>query len=264
MRLWWGSALRNARRLDNGASLSNESQIGLFHVIFFYNDLACWCGANYGSGMETLVMLTRIKLIALTAFLSSIAVASHAATLDSHFASALAGSTGSGAYSSGAGLDGIVHYAVFTETAYNSIFTGSTISVDPGELAYVYQVINTGTDFVSKNRIVGLNASVNGIGHADINLGGTGEVVPSNEIAPPPVADWEFLASNILSGENSSALVLTSTNIPDGTTTDVVFNGGGIGLVQVIVPGDIAIPEPASALLLVFGSTMLCLRRRRS
>lgn len=185
----------------------------------------------------------------------------NATTLDSHFGSALAGSTGTVAYASG-NLAGSVHFAVFTESSYNSIFTGSTVSVDPGELAYVYQVINTGTDAVSKNRIVGLNASITGIGHSDINLGGASEVTPSGEVSPPPFADWDFLP-NILISENSSALVLTSTNLPSGTSTDVVFNGGSIGLVQVIVPGNTAIPEPTTAMLLAVGSTLLLLRRRK-
>lgn len=191
----------------------------------------------------------------------SLGPVSRAAVLSGSFGSALPGSTGIAAFSS-SNLAGSVQYAVFTESAYNSIFTNSTVSVGLGELAYVYQVINTGTDAVSKNRILGLNASITGIGSSDINAGGAGEVAPSSVTLPPPYADWDF-SPNILSGENSSALVLTSTNLPDGTTTDIIFNGGTIGNVQVIKPGNIAIPEPASVLLLAFGSTLLLVRRRR-
>jgi len=206
-------------------------------------------------------MSTKVNIFAALAALIIFSAPANAATLDSFFGSALPGSTGIVGYASG-GLVGDIRYAVFTETAYNSIFTASTVSVDPGELAYVYQIINTGPDAVSRNRIVGLNASVTGIGHADINFGGIAEVTPSSETLPPPVADWDFL-TNVLTGENSSALVLTSTNLPSGTTIDVIFNGGTIGLVQVITPGNIAIPEPASALLLALGSTFLLMRRRR-
>ncbi len=210
-------------------------------------------------------MLFRSKFFvaaaAVAVTLVSFGPVSRAAVLSSFFGSALPGSTGIAFYNS-SDLAGSVQYAVFTESAYNSIFTNSSVSVDPGELAYVYQVINTGLDAVSKNRILGLNASITGIGSSDINAGGAGEVAPSSVTLPPPYADWDF-SPNILSGENSSALVLSSTNLPDGTTTDIIFNGGTIGNVQVIKPGNIAIPEPASVLLLAFGSALLLVRRRR-
>lgn len=191
---------------------------------------------------------------------------SEATTLSDLFGSAISGSTGTAAFDDGQGLSGTIDYAVFDKTDFDTLFANSTVSVGANELAYVYQLDNTGSDFVSQNRISGFNTSVTDIGWANV-VGGIGEVDPSsvNLVVPPPfgIADWFYAApNNIDSGEISAAMVLTSTNLPGGTTLDVVFNGGGTATASVIAPGNVTIPEPASVALLGIGIAAGLFRRR--
>ena len=189
---------------------------------------------------------------------------SQAGSLSSFFGSAYSGTTGTGVYNNGGGLSGSVEYAVFTKNSYDSLFTGSSVTVNPGELAYVYQILNSGSDFVSQNAQLGINTSAVGIGSATID-GGAGEVSPSAATLNPGInAVWEFTpaANNIPSGGRSSALVVTSTNLPNSTAVQIILNGGGTAFTMAIVPGDIPVPEPTSLVLLLGGVAFLARWRR--
>jgi hypothetical protein len=191
---------------------------------------------------------------------------SRATTLSDHFGSALPGSTGTEAYDDLEGLSGTIDYAVFEKADFDALFSNSTVAVGAGELAYTYQIKNTGADYVSQNRIGGFNTSVTGIGYANADAG---EIDPTsvNLVLPPPfgLADWFYDApDNVFSGETSAVMILTSTNLPSGTTLDIVFNGGGSGPVDVIAPGNVQIPEPTTFALLGIGSVFLLRSRRRS
>jgi len=219
-------------------------------------------------------MFTYKKFSLLSAAIFAVSVmfasyATEAATLSSFFGSAYLGNSGVGSYDNtgtGGSLEGSVEYAVFSKADFDSLFTGSTVTVNPGELAYVYQIINTGADAVSQNTQLGINNSAVAIGSATID-GGAGEVTPSSTLLNPGFsAIWGFEPSvNNIPGVTglSSALVLTSTNAPGGATgIDIIKDGGTIATTTAIVPGNTPIPEPTSLVLFSCGALLL-LRRRR-
>ncbi len=189
-----------------------------------------------------------------------------AATLSSFFGSAFNGNSGTDSYDSGAGLSGTVEYAVFSKADFDSLFTGSTIAVNPGELAYVYQFINTGADALSQNTQLGVNSSVVALGSATIDIGASEFSPSSTTLNAGFSAIWGFEpSSNNIPGGGavSSALVLTSTNLPGNVTAlAIVKDGGTIATTMAIVPGATAIPEPTSLLLLSCGALFLLGRRR--
>jgi hypothetical protein len=203
---------------------------------------------------------TALAVLALLAFQ---APSIQAATLSSLFGSAYPGSTGVGLYDNLDGLSGSVEYAVFNKAAYEANFSASTVSVNPGELAYVYQILNADEDFVSQNTQLGINSSAVAIGSSTIDSGETSPV--STSLIPGINAVWLFTGT----GNNipaytgkSSALVVTSTNIPNSTATQIIVNGGGTAFTMAVVPSDTPIPEPSSLALLVGGLAFLARRRR--
>jgi hypothetical protein len=226
-----------------------------------------------GKDGESLVIFTNRKytvicvaVLAVSAIF--ISCPSQAATLSGFFGSAYLGNSGTGHYDNtgtGGSLEGDVEYAVFDKVTYDALFTGSTVTVNPGELAYVYQVINTGADAVSQNTQLGVNNSAVDIGSATID-GGAGEVSPSSTLLNPGFsAIWGFepVVNNIPSGGLSSALVLTSTNAPGGATgIDILKDGATIATTMAIVPGNTPIPEPTSLVLLSCGALLLMRRLR--
>jgi len=202
--------------------------------------------------------LAALAVLALVAFHGSCASAT---SLSDLFGSAVSGTTGFGPYNDGDGLSGTVEYAVFSKAAFELNFSASSVTVGANELAYVYQILNTGTDFVSQNVQLGINSSAVDIGSATID-GFAGETSPTSSSIVLPTASWNFV-TNIpgLTGR-SSALVLTSTNLPNSTATQIIINGGGTAFTSAIVPSDIPIPEPSSLCLLAGSLAFLAVRHR--
>lgn len=179
------------------------------------------------------------------------------ASLSTHFGAAIPGSTGSAAYSNG-NLSGVMDFAVFTEAAFEAIYT--SFDVPLGELAYVYEIENTGTDAVSASFVSPVHSSFTGIGN-DATLGG---VAPTSQtFAASVTAQWDFVGQGNNIGQNqfSTALVLTSPVQPGSLTGFRVVNGGGSALVQVVAP----VPEPVSFIVWtgISASALVMSRRRR-
>ena len=125
-----------------------------------------------------------------------------------------------------------------------------------GELAYVYQILNTNGDPVSENTIIEINGSVTGIGDVTIDENVI-EKAPQSFISLPAVqATWDFsgIGNNVPTFGNSNGLVLTSTNSPGlPTSLDIVKDGGQSTVAMVVTPGDTPVPEPASLVLFSLG-----------
>jgi hypothetical protein len=192
---------------------------------------------------------------------AALSVPAQASTLVDYFGSSI--TSGQSAYA-GPTINGTVAYAVYTEATFESNFPG--FDVPAGQWAYVYQILNGNGDPVSQNAVVGINASVLGIGDVTID-GGAGETAPQSFTLTPSVsAVWDFsgIGNNIPTLSSSNGLVLTSTNKPGpATTLDILVDGGASAFTTVIAPGDIEIPEPASLLLLGMGGAALLTTRRR-
>ena len=147
-------------------------------------------------------------------------------------------------------------FTVFSEADFEAIYT--SFDVPAGELAYVYEIGNTGSDTVSSAAISPLDASFSSIGN-DATLGG---VAPVSEFLFPAIsALWDYSGANILQGSSSTALVLTSPLQPGGLTNFTIVNGGGSAVVQVVA----TIPEPFSFVVWagVSASVLVMTRRRR-
>ena len=198
-----------------------------------------------------------LLLGAVIACLVGMASQAQAGVLNGH-ALTFDGWTGTSAYSSGS-LTGTIDFAVFTSADFDTAFPGLyTTTAD--ELVYAYQVLNTGTDFVSQEIVAQTNSSAHDIGSF---LDTAGEIAPSLETDNTPFSmDWAFNSPNIVQNEDSYILVYSSPNLPiDGAS--LTFNGGGFGVSDVPMPGDVPIPEPATMALLAMGAALLGGRRRR-
>ncbi|HMP06539.1 MAG TPA: PEP-CTERM sorting domain-containing protein [Lacipirellulaceae bacterium] len=194
-------------------------------------------------------LLQLIAVLTATALLSA---ASRAGILNGH-AAAFGGIAGSVPFNNGVGLSGTIDYAVFTAAAFNANFAG--LGYVPGSaLVYTYQVEVTGVEGVSAE-IIGVSNPANTIG--TFNIGDVDAVSASFT----PNARWLF-APEIPTGMSSYGLAFSSPNLPI-VGASLTINGGTQALVAgVPTPGPIAIPEPASFLLLAGGVAAACLSRR--
>jgi hypothetical protein len=163
---------------------------------------------------------------------------------------------GSAAYANGP-LTGVIDFAVFTNAGFAAEFPGATYSPTANELAYVYQVRNSGAAAVSYESVSADPA--NNIGSFEMVLG---DIMPTADSLGGGIAEWFFLTPEIGTLENSYGLAFSSPNRPEVTGTSVTINGGHTAIAMVPTPGDIPIPEPASLVLLcVAGGAMMMWRR---
>jgi hypothetical protein len=201
------------------------------------------------------------RVAAVALLVAALSVPAQADTLVDFFGSAIV--SGQAPYV-GPTVNGTIAYAVYTEAVFESNFPG--FDVPGGEWAYVYQVLNGDGDPVSQNAVVGINSSINTIGNVTID-GLASETAPQTSTLTAAVsAVWDFsgIGNNVPALNNSNGLVMTSTNQPGAATTlDIVVDGGASAFAEVVAPGDILIPEPASLLLLGLGGAVLLTTRRR-
>ena len=203
-------------------------------------------------------MSTLLKALSLCAMLA--ATPAFAGTLNGN-AQAFGGFSGTAAFTGGGGnLNGTVDYAVFTTGTFNSLFAGSGFTpAATDNYVYMYQVFNTGVDFISAH----INAPVLA---AQQGLIGTFEefpadILPGTSQFTPFSAQWFFNGSEgpVNSSDNSAFLVYSSPFQPV-YGQGVVINGGSTAATSEPVPGTL-IPEPASALLLIAGLGLGMIRR---
>ena len=153
-------------------------------------------------------------------------------------------------------LHGYVKWAVFGPDDFP--FDGFT--PNSGELTYVYQVFNEGSDNISFH-ITPIDTTADHIGSfSDASNGVTGDAPTSMNLIVPGSASWGF--SGIVQWGNSEGLCYNSTNTPvDSSAIEV--NGGTVALTAPIpVPGANPIPEPAAIVLLCAGLVAWIVGRR--
>jgi hypothetical protein len=200
--------------------------------------------------------MTRTTSTGLFSFLAILSMlvaipTSQAGILNGHGA-AYGGVTGTVPFNNGVGLSGSIDYAVFTAAAFNSNFGGQGY-VPGGSLVYTYQVEVSGSSFVS-TEIVGISNPANTIG--SFNIGN----VNASSASLTPNASW-FFSPPIATGQTSWGLAFSSNYIPI-VGASLTVNGGTQALVAgVPTPGPIAIPEPASLLVLASSLAVSCLAR---
>jgi len=227
-------------------------------------------------------MSTKSRFLALTAMFSILLISSvNAGVLDGNPLAFNNGAgpsggawTGSDVYDNGLvgtgfHLIGNLDFAVFTVADFDTAFPGvlnvpvTGYTPDPGDsLIYAYQIENQG-DFAVSAQIVGISSVANAIGSF---VNASGEVAPSAQVFDSGGnAIWFYSAPNIATGEDSYIMAFSSQNIPQlGTGIGTTVDGGTVGITSVPTPSSIAIPEPASFVLLVAGllGSFACSRRR--
>ena len=151
--------------------------------------------------------------------------------------------SGSLGYNVSGSLTGQIDFAVFTASTFNSLFGG--LGYLPGDqLVYTYQVVNTGTSFVSA-QLVGISNPANTIGTfniGDVNaVNGTGP----GEFDGSGNADWQFSPS-LATNQSSFGLAFSSPNVPH-SGLGLTLNGGLSAFTSGLpTPSATPIPEPTS------------------
>jgi hypothetical protein len=193
-----------------------------------------------------------LQLIAVFSLIAAFSVTSQAGILSGHGA-AFGGVTGSVPFNNGVGLNGTIDYAVFSASDFNANFGG--LGYVPGDaLVYTYQVNVIGNLGVSAE-IIGVSNPANTIG--TFNIGGQ----DASSASFTPNARWLF-SPEIPSGTSSYGLAFSSPNLPI-IGASLTIDGGTQALVAgVPTPGPVAVPEPASLLLLAGSAFASCLSRR--
>jgi hypothetical protein len=143
-------------------------------------------------------------------------------------------------------------------------YTNSGYTPPSDQYSYVYQIVNTGTAYVSDfqfsvDEIVGNIYSFQSLGQVEGDLAGGTNYAPGLG----GFVDWWF--NGIGQGTTSAGLVFTSSKAPTVTTTGSVTNSGGtVGGIELPAPGPNDIPEPGTLALLVagLGAGLLVVRRR--
>jgi hypothetical protein len=195
------------------------------------------------------------QLIAVLSMIAALSATSQAGILNGHGA-AFGGVTGSVPFNNGVGLSGTIDYAVFTAGDFNANFAGQ--GYVPGDaLVYTYQVNVTGS--------LGVSAEIVGVGNPANTIGTFGPLnagdINASSSSFTPNARWLF-APEIPTGLSSFGLAFSSPNLPI-VGASLTIDGGTQALVAgVPTPGPIAIPEPASLLLLASSVAVSCLSRR--
>jgi len=222
--------------------------------------------------------MSRMKVafsVAMVASIFAVSVPASAGILDGNpnaFVSGSAPFDASGAPFLNPNLNGTIDYAVFNSGDFAAAFPASGYTPG-GPLVYAYQIDNVDSafddDVVTELR-VGLQGPASDISAFD---NAASDIETSNEFFLGPAdaggfADWEFFAPSpgIDDGDLSQILVFSSTNLPEipPTGVSIVFNGGTFSLaVPVTTPGQTAIPEPSSIVLIsLLGALGFCAFRR--
>lgn len=177
---------------------------------------------------------------------------SRAGLLNGH-AAAYDNVTGNVPFNNAVGLSGSIDYAVFTAAAFSANFGG--LGYVPGDaLVYTYQVNVVGSLGVSAE-IVGVSNPANSIGTFDIGD------VDALSASFTPNARWLF-SPEIPTGMSSWGLAFSSPNLPI-VGASLTIDGGTQALVAgVPTPGPIALPEPATMVMMVLGLAGCCISRR--
>lgn len=145
-------------------------------------------------------------------------------------------------------LYGYVEWAVF------KTFPFSGYTLPDNELAYVYQIFNTGTAPISSFSVKLANEAGNENTFSDSANGVTGNApLATSGLIAPGSAWWDF--AGIPLGGNSQGLVFSSRNKPLEFTGTVVDHGGIATLTDIPSPSSNAIPEPTVLVSLI---TALC------
>ena len=183
--------------------------------------------------------------------------------------------TGSSPYTNGlafpSNLEGTVDFAVFTAADFATAFpdaadpnvAGTTLNPSgytPGDaLVYLYQVNNDG-NFALSAEIVGIDNPANTQGEFRTS---PSEVASSGYLFD--IADnaiFNFTAPFVGTGETTTILAFSSPNVPE-LGLSISVNGGTFGTSPVPTPSSTPVPEPAALTMLVAGSALVLVRRRK-
>jgi hypothetical protein len=149
-------------------------------------------------------------------------------------------------------LKGTVYWAVFGPGDFP--FTpDETVPYEPtpGELTYVYQIFNLGTDNITLFKTLMDNEADNIGWFSDLDNDVTG-ISPSSLELVPISAVWHFISPAIDQNGSSVGLIFSSTNTPM-LSTSLIADGGTTAEAEVPIPSANLIPEPASMLVWLLG-----------
>ncbi len=205
------------------------------------------------------MVMVRKAFLVVVLSLGMFAASAQAGALDAH-GGAYGPWTGSTAFDNGLGLAGYVDFAVFAPGAFP--YGGAGYTPTAGELTYVFQVFNTGTEPITSMWDALFNTA-NNIGFFT-SLGGDGTI--STLLVPPPGGKAEWTFDGVGGGGStgfSQGLVFSSLKVPE-MKFGLVINGGMFEpVVPLPTPSAVDIPEPMTLSLLGVGALALLRRRRR-